>query len=234
MASTITIRNSINFIRPILKNEVLEITVSEPALEGGNMILETMLAAPLRWRFNRAFASFTTIKGVTDYPLALPNFGYLETQWITDGNGKVFQFDGEVSLPKVGDMSRPTQIAAQYDDNAGNLVFRVKGCPDAAYSVGMDYQMKAQRITSIASRWGNVPDEFSMCFNLGFLSFMSLLVNDSRFPIFDQMFLSRVLSLQDGLNDQQRDIFVGNWIARNNTLARSSGSVQQAVAVRTR
>jgi hypothetical protein len=237
MSNTLTLQNSINFVRPILKMQPLDVTGLEPALTAGNIILQTMLSAPFRWRFNRQSFNFQTevsFPATTDYNILLPTFGFLETQWITDSTGYPYELNGELAVPVVGDLGRPSVIAPQFDDNEGNITFRLKNAPDAVYTVFMDYQQKPTLMTSFGSPWGVVTDEFSFVFNQGFLALMALLINDARSPIFEQYFISRLLGLQDGLTDQQRLIFLGNWTAMSATLNRSSGSVQSGLAGRSK
>lgn len=235
MATTLTLTNSINFVRPILKMQPLDVTSQEPALTAANIILQTMLSAPFRWRWNRGTMNFSvaTADG-TDYVQAAPDFGFLETQWLTDAGGYVYELNGALALAVSGDIGRPSEIAPQFDDNAGNITFRVKPQPDASYTANLDYQKKPGLITSFASPWGSVSDEFSFIYNLGFLTLMALLINDSRFPIFEQWFISRLLGVQDGLSDQERVIFLGNWQQMMATLNRGAGAVQSGLAGRSR
>src|SRR5208337_3276831 len=213
MSTTLTLQNSINFAAPILKNQPLMVSNFEPALTAANIVLGTILGPPFRWRFNRNTVSFTiTQAGGTDYVQVLPDFGFLETQWLTDATAKIHQFNGAVSLAKETAIGRPSRVAPQYDDNAGNITFRFDRMPDQNYIFNGDYQKKSKLMTSPGSPWGVVPDEFNYIFNDGFLALAMLLVNDSRFPIFENYFVSRLLSAQDGLSDQERDIFLGNWM----------------------
>jgi hypothetical protein len=129
-----------------------------------------------------------------------------------------------------GGIGRPTAIAAQYDDDAGNITFRFNSVADQNYTAFIDYQKRMKLMGSPGSPWGVVPDRFSYVYHHGFLAMMSLLVNDSRFPIFEQYFLARLLGAQDGLTDQERDIFIGNWMHVSQTMARSQASVTGVVA----
>lgn len=229
---TLTVQNSANFIRPYLKNQPIYVNGQEPGIFAGNLVLQTILAPPFRWPFNRRTFQFPTTAGLTDYPTSLPDFGFIETQWVTDTNGKIFEMNGAISLGKDANRSRPTLIAPQYNDNQGTITFRVKNTPDAVYSVNGDYQRCPGLITCPASMWDVVPDNFAHVYNLGFLAFLSLLVNDSRFPVFERWFLSRILSLQDGLDDQARDLFLANWTNQTRTLMRAQSSTQQGTAGR--
>lgn len=235
MATTLTIQNSINFAAPILKNQPLLVSNTEPAMTAANIVLGLMLGAPLRWRFNRGSFTITlTNGGGTDYVKAISDFGFLETQWIVDAQNSIHQVNGSIALAKDGNSARPTEVAVQYDDNAGNLTFRVNRIPDANYTLNGDYQKKSPLLVSTGQSWGVVPDEFSYIFQWGFLCVMSLLINDSRFPIFENYFISRLLGAQDGLTDQQRNIFVANWMALAQTLTRATGAVNSGVAGRTK
>ncbi len=232
MANTLTLQNSINFATPILKNQPLQISNQEPALTAANMVLGTMLGPPMKWRFNRKEFNFPVTNAGTDYLIALPTFGFIETQWLVDGSGNHFSLNGAISLPVNATQGRPEKLSPQLDDNQGNITFRLDKTPDQNYTVYVDAQQKAPLMTSAASEWAPVPDEFQYIFQQGFLSVMSLLVNDARFPVFENYFIARLLGAQDGLTDQERNIFVANWMALTQTLARSQGSVNAGVAGR--
>jgi hypothetical protein len=184
-----------------------------------------MLAPPFRWPFNRKTVTFPTIVGQTDYQQALPAWGFLETQWLTDPAGKIHQLAGKAGLAVTSDKGRPTEMAIQFDDNQGGITFRLKNAPDQAYIINGDYQCAPAAITSFAGTWGSVSDQFGFVYNLGFLTLLSLLVNDSRFPIFERWFIGRLLGVQDGITDQERDIFLGNWANLSKTMTRAQGAV---------
>jgi hypothetical protein len=232
MASTLTIQNAINWAGPMLKNQPLTVSNQEPALTVGNIVLQRMLAAPCRWRFNRNTFTFVTVVGQTDYTVTLADLGFIEDQWIVDSAGTIYPLNGAISLVPDKSQTRPTQMAPQNDNSAGTIIFRLAQAPDAVYTVNCVYQKKATLLTSVASPWAPVPDEFSFCFNFGFLAFSSLLVNDSRFPIFEKWFASSLLGLQDGMSEQEKNIFLGNWMADLSTIARSQGRVNSGVAAR--
>lgn len=232
MSSSLTLQSSMNFVAPFLKNQPLQVSNQEPALTAANMVLGTMLSPPMRWRFNRKEFNFPITPANTDYLLSLPTFGFIETQWLVDGAGKHHSLNGAVSLPVSDASGRPEKVAPQFDDNQGNLVFRFDRTPDQNYTVYINGQQKAPTMTSAASEWAPVPDEFEHIYHFGFLSLMSLLVNDSRFPIFENFFIARLLSTQDGLGDQERNIFLGNWVNFTQTLTRGQGAVNSGVAAR--
>src|ERR1700677_3681833 len=233
MACTLTISNAEQFCKPILKNQPLAVTNNEPALTVGNIVLQRMLGAPFRWRFNRNSLTFTTITGQTDYSTTVNDLGFIETQWIADANGNIYELEGALSLAVDSTETRPNLITPQADNNAGTIVWRLSQAPDSVgYTVNIVYQKKAPLLSSLASTWNPVPDEFSYIFNLGYLCFTSLLVNDSRFPIFEKWFVGALLGAQDGLSEQEKAIFLGQWTNDMSTVTRAQARVNSGVAGR--
>lgn len=82
-------------------------------------------------------------------------------------------------------------------------------------------------MTSMASTWGPIPDHLSYIYDWGFLGFCSLLAKDARAPIFLSKFASHLLGSQDGLTAQQRNIFLGDFLALMGQQQRESMSTQQ-------
>lgn len=235
-ATTLTVQNAINFATPILKNQPLQVSNQEPALSAANIVLQRMLSAPFRWRFNRSvieFVTAVTTPPTTDYSVNVTNLGFLEECWLIDSNDNATQLNGVLSLAVDTNITRPTLIAPQYDNDAGEITFRLQNAPDAVYTVNCNYQQKPPLLTSVASPWYPVPDEFCYIFYLGFLCFVSLLINDSRFPIFEKWFIGALLAAQDGLSEQEKNVFLGNWMADVATVARAQARVNAGSAGRT-
>lgn len=238
MATNLFIQKTMTWAQAFLKNQPMSIGNMEPALSTGNMVLQTMLGAPFKWRFNRAAFSFPTVPAsvspsvapVCDYLVNLPDFGYLEDQWLMVGTGatqKVHELGGKFQLARpTGAASRPTRIAAQLDDNAGNITFRLDSMPDQVYTVAGEYQKRAPVLVSLASKLP-VPDEFEFVFNWGFLTIISMLRDDPRFPVWEKYFISRLLGLQEGLDEVDVNIFLGLWQTNTKSAMRTQGMVQQ-------
>jgi hypothetical protein len=233
MATTLTVQNSVVFSSTLIKNQRLNVNGQEPGLTMANIVLQRMLAPPAVWRFNRAnLAVPITTAGGTDYVVSVPLLGRIEEQWLTDGTGKIHQLKGAVSLAKVGSVRPPKSVAPQYDDNAGNITFRFDAIPDQNYTAYFDYQQKATLITGWSSPWGPVADEFSFIFQKGFLALAGLLVNDARFPIWEKDFVAGFLGAQDGLDEQARAIFRGQWFNDQRSEQRSQAAGQAGAAGR--
>lgn len=61
----------------------------EPALTSANTIMQTIMAPPFRWRWNRAVTGFNTIAGIQDYVVFIwqPNFQVQNNWSVIDPNG---------------------------------------------------------------------------------------------------------------------------------------------------
>jgi hypothetical protein len=221
MATTLVLRNTMNFAAPFLKNQPMEVSNMEPAVMVGNIVLGAMLGPPFRWRQNRQEISFAVTGAATDYLRGVANFGFIELAWLVDGGGNQHPLSGALGLTVNPDVGRPEKVAAQFDDNAGNITFRFDKLPEQNYTCYVDFQGAAPLLTSPASGWGPVPDYFNYIFNFGFLAVMSLLVNDARFPIFEKYFIGRLLGAQSGLSEQERNIFLANWALAIGTMKKA-------------
>ena len=233
MAITQNVMNSVVYVQTLIKNQRLNVNGQEPGLTMSNVILQRVLGPPFIWRQNRGTFSVPISMGLgTDYVVSLPTLGRIETQWLLDSKGQYTELSGAVCLAKVGVNRRPTKVAPQYDDNQGNITFRFNSIPDQNYTAFFDYQQKAQLITSWANPWGVIPDECGYIYNTGFLSLGALLVNDARFGIWEREFVGSLLGAQDGLDEQAKQIFLGQWLNDMRTVTRSQGAVQGGVAGR--
>jgi hypothetical protein len=233
MATTLNVMNSVVFASTLIKNQRLNVNGQEPGLTMANIVLQRMLAPPAVWRFNRAnLAVPITTAGGADYVVSVPLLGRIEQQWLTDASGNITELKGAVSLAKVSSKRAPKRVAPQYDDNAGNITFRFDTIPDQNYTANFDYQQKATLITSWSNPWGPVADEFGFIFNKGFLALAALLVNDARFPIWEKDFVAGFLGAQDGLDEQARAIFLGQWFGDQRSAQRSQAAGQAGAAGR--
>lgn len=185
---------------------------TEPALTMANMILSAILGPPFRWRWNRNSINFAiTQAGGGDYLEAVSDFGFLEGGYIIDGTNAIFEVGIKQMLAKGIKQARPFAVAAQLDDNQGNITFRFLDVPDKNYNAELLYQKKAVLMSSAASTWNPIPDEMNHIFNWGFLSLAGVLANDARFPIYNQKFVSSLLATASGLTEMERNLFLANW-----------------------
>jgi hypothetical protein len=229
----LTIQNAINFVSALIKQQRLNVNNMEPGLTMGNIILQRILGPPFAWRFNRAnFSIPISTAGGTDYVVSLPLLGRIETQWLSSSSNPAMALGGAISLAKTSDQGRPTLVAPVYDGNNGSITFRFNFVPEGNYTAWFDYQQKAPLLTSYASVWAPVPDEFSYVYNMLYLAWAGILVNDARFPVWMKEGVAALLGAQDGLDEQAKAIFLGDFLNAAKTMARSQGGVQGGVAGR--
>jgi hypothetical protein len=79
MATTLKLSDSINFAQAFGGWRGLALgNASEPAITCANIILQTLVAAPFTWNWNRASVTFLTSGGTQDYTPASSTFGVIE------------------------------------------------------------------------------------------------------------------------------------------------------------
>lgn len=237
MATNNNLQGSLNWCGAYINYLPQLIGGQEPALSNANLVLQTVLGPPFTWRFNRATFTFNCVVTAPiptqDYIVAVPDFGFLEKAWVKmPDNTDQKELDIENVLGLGLEKGRPKSIAAQSDDNLGNITMRLLSGPDAAYIVSGNYQKKAPIMTSVVSNWGPLPDELSYIYNWGFLALSAIVANDSRFPIFNQKFTSHLLGAQEGLDEMKRNIFLGEWLAITKAAERAQLKTQQGIGAR--
>jgi hypothetical protein len=235
MSILLSVQNSMTYAQTLIDNQRLNVNNMEPGITMANTVLGTMLGPPFVWRQNRRNITFPiTTAGGTDYALYVPTMGFIETQWLEDEDHNILELKGETALAKVSFNRTPTLIAPQYDDNEGNITFRVNSVPDANYTAYLDIQNAAQLITSPADTFAPLSDYFGYLFNKGFLSEAALLVNDSRFSIWRSEWIAQMLATQDGLDEQAKDMFYSQFMNTTRTVQRSGSMTQNGTAGRAR
>ncbi|HVO91793.1 MAG TPA: hypothetical protein VMT22_03080 [Terriglobales bacterium] len=243
MATTNNLQSTITWCQPFLKNQPLSISQGEPAITIANIILQTILGPPLVWRWNRGSATFTCATVATpppaptvDYSVSVNDFGFIENAWLQDATGaslsQSYELEVKKSLALDTTKARPKYVCDFGDDNAGNITFRVAPAPDANYPAFVTYQKKPVLMTSLASLWAPIPDEYAYLYNWGFLALACMVISDPRFPIFNQKFMSHLLGAQEGLDEMQKNIFLGNWLDVVKALERAQQKTQQGIGAR--
>ena len=232
MSATRNILASSLFSMPFIGYQPVNISNGEPAVTAANLTKQTILGPPFRWPWNRATFHIALDPAVSawgqDYDLVLPDYHFTEKLWLTDPQGKVTEITSIASsLSAESAIKRPSSAAMNLQDDQGNVTLRLNAQPDEAYQIDGFYQKSAVIITSLASTWGPIPDHLSYIYDWGFLGFCSLLTKDARAPIFLSKFASHLLGSQDGLTAQQRNIFLGDFLALMGQQTRESMATQQ-------
>jgi hypothetical protein len=233
MASTRNLQASVNWVLPHLRFQPFNISAQQPALDSANLILQTILGPPFIWPWNRFTITFTATANVQDYPVPAPTFGFLEGGACIDpSTNKPMEMSVKSRLEADSQSERPSYVAAQVDDNAGTITFRLMPAPDRGYPIVLTAQRKAPIMTSLACFWQPIPDELAYVYDHGLLSMGSLLTSDPRFQIYGQRFVAHLLGRQTGLSEMERNIFLANWLQVTNMLQTSQMKTQQGIAAR--
>lgn len=157
-------------------------------------------------------------------------FNFIETASVQDivlSSPKWFEMSPNICLGIDSTLARPREIAAQKDDNAGNITFRLMPVPDRAYPVAITVQQRPSLFVTPADKWAPIPDEYSYIYNWGFLALMFMYNDDPRWAVANQKFVGSLLGAQQGLTETERNIFLNNWEALSGQQAQNTIKMQQ-------
>ena len=126
---------------------------------------------------------------------------------------------------------RSTFISPESEDTNGNVTFRVMPSPDEAYPISLHVMLTPPQITSVNQTWAPLPDYLQNVYSLGFLSYMLAFNDDPRAPMYNSQFKAAILARQDGLTQEERDIFLNNWdmLTSRQQMNASQGTQARAV-----
>lgn len=234
MPSTIQLQRTINLAQQYLYNRPLTFTSptnNDPALSNADWVMQTILSPALGgWRWNRAGASpslptFATQVGVSDYKVNLPKFGWIEKAAAYDPNSGYLAMELKVAKLKATETlpNQTTEIAAQFDDDTGNITFRIFPAPDRVYNIVVDYQQSAPIFTTLTQLWTPIPDYLSYLYNEGFQAKGYEYCADTRFQGAMQLFLTDLSAEAEGLNQTQKNL----WLDSKLNSLRQTQAVQQ-------
>lgn len=240
MSSTISLLNTILWTGPYVHYQPLAINGQHPSIANANLVKQTMLGSPFAWPWNRVETDpITIVVGQQDYTAVLPNFGFIEKAWLTFTVGtspnviiEIKEIGVKTSLGRDSTLGRPEYISVLKDDGQGNITLRLMPAPEIACTLTVQYQSKSLPMRSLGSLWFPIPDELSYIVNYGFLALSMMVTGDARFPIFNDRFVSHLLGAQDGLDELQRNIFLGNWLDVMKQTSRAGLQSQQGTLSR--
>ena len=233
MASTIQLQRTINLAQQFLRLSPLtftENTANDPAFSNADWVMQTILAPPFAWRWNRNTAlptdpTFSTTIGVSDYKINLPNFGWIEKATCYDPTNGYSAAELLNELVIAGETlpNQPTRIAAVLDDDEGNITFRLFPPPDRPYNIVVEWQGAAQLFSSLDQMWSPIPDYLSYLYNEGFQAKAYEYWNDPRFPSAYQLFMTDLAAASEGLKQTEKNLWLDNKLA----VMRQTMAVQQ-------
>lgn len=214
----------------------------EPALTSANVIIQTMLQPPFSWRWNRNTTTFniTTVGG--DVLKSIPDYGFVEKFVVTPSagpnSGNPYEVPySEILLSQDNNAGKISTIAAWLDDNNGNITFRtMPGKPDFNSTVTIIYQKAPVLLTGVYGSGGTwpIPDSYGHVYDNGLLFYFLLYAGDSRAFAIGQKFASNLIALSEGLDEQKKAIFLGEWETILTQAGRGQYKMQLANDGRTR
>ena len=193
---------------------------NDPAFSNADWVMQTILAPPAAWRWNRAqdtptSPTFTTVAGQTDYIVQIADFGWLEKAVAYDPNNAYAAYELQVGL-NIGQETlnnQPARITTQGDDGQGNITFRIFPAPDVVYNVVTTYQMAAPQFASISQTWDPIPDYLSYIVNEGFKAKAFEFFGDPREQFSMQLFYTSLAANLEGLNESERNLWLQDRLA---------------------
>jgi len=161
--------------------------------------------------------TFTFIN-TQDYTVPLSGFSHIDHSSVRDlvgtspnfTNGKFFELTTKNNLSFESVQARPTFISPHFEDGNGNMTFRISPAPDKPYPVVVHVQLIPTPITSINQAWG-MPDFMQYIYEAGFLALLWEFADDPRASQQTQRFKAALLGKAEGLNEEERNIFLNNW-----------------------
>jgi hypothetical protein len=233
MASTIQLQRTINLAQQYQRLAPLTFTANtanDPAFSNADWVMQTILSPALGgWRWNRVGATpstptFTTDIGVSDYIVNLPTFGWIEkaVAYLPGDGFAAFELQVELIKGEEPLPNQPARISAQYDDDSGNITFRVFPAPDKIYNVVVDYQKSAPLFTALNQTWNPIPDYLSYLYNEGFQAKAFEYSNDPRFTTSMQIFMTDLATESQGLSQSQKNV----WLADKLNSLRQLAAIQ--------
>ena len=232
MSVTRNIMSSALFSLPFLGYQPVNISNGEPALTAANLTKQTVLGPPFSWPWNRDTFQVDVVPESQDYILPLPNYGFIEKAWLSDGDGNITEIKIRLSLAAESHVQRPQSVSVQEQETDGTVFLRLNAMPDQTYTLEGFFQQAPVLMSSLAATWSPIPDYLSYIYDWGFLSTVAMLTKDARFPIFAQRFMAHILGAQGGLTSLQRNIFLGNWLEVMSAAQETQLSTQQGISAR--
>jgi hypothetical protein len=219
MASTIQLNNTMQWAQTFLGFAPLNIgAANEPAVTSANIILQTILSPPFKWRWNRNQLSFATntVSVTQDYVKSAPDFGFIENAYLA-GGGNPIQLQTNQVLAVDTNSDRPAEIAPIVEDGSGNITFRLMPAPPITpgYTVNVVYQKCAPVMNALASTWTPIPDYLSYIYSWGFLSLMYEYFGNPRAASSRQAFVGSLLAASEGLSEEDKDMFYQAWVGKS-------------------
>ena len=219
MATNNTIAQTLNWVYGFIQGRPTQGVggiASEPGLTSANFLMATALGAPFVWEWNRAESTFVVSAGQSDYPVSVQNFGYLEKAQITTGQTAPNPVNRELEIVRLlaqeQQSNPPQKISILFDDNNGNITFRLFPTPDSTQTITLTYQ-NAPRVfpagTNLTTAtWAPIPDKLAFIYEGGMMALMQGMYNAQLYFNGMEMFYRRLVAAAEGLTDTEKALFL--------------------------
>lgn len=217
---TNSLQRSVNVAQNFVRNAPLTFTgTNDPAFLIADWVRQFILGPPFAWRWNRQKISVTLSQGTQDYVVNVANknngfpLGWIEQATLADATTSpslTYQLEVKLDIAEETTLNQPRQISAQYDDSNGNITFRFNPPPDkSTYTAIVTYQVAPPIFGSLGDTWAPIPDYLSYLYNQGIVAKAYEYLGDGRFGVAMPLFLRQVVAANQGLDDTQVNIFLG-------------------------
>ena len=151
--------------------------------------------------------------------------------------GKIFPIELKWgALTDATEQARPEFMSTQLSNESGvSFTLRLLAVPDTTYQVNLIYQ-QAPTLFSMdadgpADTWG-IPDQLEYIYNYFFMFLMMDYFKDARAARYRQLAIAALLSRADGLEETDRNLFLGNWLPLMAQEAGAMEKTQQGIQAR--
>lgn len=139
-----------------------------------------------------------------------------------------------LAITDASEQDRPSFISTQSSDESGvNLTWRLLPVPNTTYQVNLIYQLAPPLVSSLSSTWG-IPNDMQYIYSYFMLFLVLDYFDDVRAARYRQLAVASLLARAEGLNEQDRNMFLGNWLPlvaqeANNSLSTQQGSQARGI-----
>lgn len=214
MISAYTLQQSVNWASQFVGLQPLVGVggfANEPALTIANTVAQIITGAPLKWRWNRQDLTATTAANNSMATLSVlsPGLAFIERAYLSS---PAIELEIKQVLPTTEAPGRPSMVSPQLESTSNaNITLIFAPIPDQVYTVNVIGQSAAPLFTALTQTWSPIPDYLGHIYNTGFLAFAMLYAQHPGFQLMFMRFLSSLVGASEGLTDQEKSVFIGNY-----------------------
>jgi hypothetical protein len=147
--------------------------------------------------------------------------------------GKIFPLELKWgAITDATEQGRPQFIATQLSNESGvSFTLRLLSVPDTTYNVYLIYQQSPTLFSSPSNTWG-IPDQLEYVYSYFFMFLMMDYFDDPRAARYRQLAVAALLSRADGLEETDRNLFLGNWLPLMKQEMSATDDTKQATQAR--